>query len=59
MQIDVNVFFCSSNGSGDIREKRKVEKQGGRFFLLFTVFRYSGEFFSISFKPHQEEKQYD
>ena len=23
MQIDVNVFFCSSNGSGDIREKRK------------------------------------
>ena len=29
-----------SSGSGDIREKRKVEKQGVRVFLLLTVPMY-------------------
>ena len=28
---------CSSSGSGDIREKQKVENQGGCVFLLSTV----------------------
>ena len=32
-------IFCSLSGSGDIREKRKVEKQGVRVFLLSTVGR--------------------
>ena len=31
--------FCSSSGSGDIREKRNVEKQGGCVFLLLTVYK--------------------
>ena len=34
-------FFCSSSGSGDIREKRNVEKRGGCVFLLSTVHEQS------------------
>ena len=30
-------IFCSSSGSGDIREKRKAEIQRGCVFLLLTV----------------------
>ena len=30
-------IYCTSSGSGDIHEKRKVEKQGGCVFLLSTV----------------------
>ena len=32
MQIAVNNFFCSSSGSGDIREKRKCKNQLDVFF---------------------------
>ena len=31
-------IYCISGGSGDIQEKRKVEKQGVCVFLLFTVY---------------------
>ena len=30
-------IYCTSSGSGDIQEKRKVEIQGGCVFLLLTV----------------------
>ena len=32
-------IYCTSSGTGDIQEKRKVEKQGGCVFLLWTVYQ--------------------
>ena len=41
MQIDLNNFFCSSSGSGDIREKHKFQKQLDVFFCYLLYIQYS------------------
>ena len=38
------LIYCTLSGSGDIQEKRKVEKQGGCVFLLSTVDSFFANF---------------
>ena len=42
MHIDVNNFFCSSSGSGDIREKPKFQKQLDLFFVTHCTSKIFG-----------------